>query len=397
MGASYRWPTPNPGMVAPLNVVWNYPVYRSPLTSSFTGESIQIDIPADLGETSGFHLGTQAVPTAKDEKYRLRRLDIRKPAKAYSGLGQALTHVMEMVLIHKQENGDKWANVILPFQVSTDGSDMDIINPIIDGTKLPDRIGESSHVMASAVSELQLSPGFDNATFSEFWATAPVSGCKDKNVNVRFFMRTSNLNIGVDTFQQLGDALQSAPMQEPTQAPEMAWTIGTCRNGTGTCKVEKAEDLQAKLKNTQKYMSQALTEQRTRKSDLEKKLKEVQAHKGSATKKSVAALDAATAAFKDLKSSASELASAEANTAQIQTFATEAASAKWDQDAPQAAPKTAAVQTSVNTATDIVARPLPSLTQVQAVPSAADGLLASFGGQRLRGTRRVSTSGGDLR
>jgi len=385
MGPSYRWPTPNPGMVAPLNVVWNYPVYRNPLRSSYTGKSIQIDIPPSFGEKAGFHLGTTPIPTATDERYRLTRVDIRKPAQAYSGLGQALTHVMEMVLIHRQENGDRWANVILPFQVSTDGADMDIINPIIDGTNLPSRIGATGIVMASAVSELMLAPGFDNASFSEFWGTAPVFGCPSKNVNVRYFMRTSTLFIGVDTFEQLSSALQNAPVQDPTQPPEATWTIGTCRNSTGTCVVQKAVDMQAKLVNMQKYQSQALTEQRTRKVDLDAALKALQAFKGPATNKSITAFDAAAAAFNNLKAAASELTSAESNTAQIQVFATEASSAKWDQDAP-AAPSAATAPAAAAFA-DVATQ-----EAVDTAPSVAESLLARFLPSRssFRGKRRVS-------
>merc|ERR1719506_1174127 len=79
MGPFYRWPTPNPGMVATVNVVWNYPVYTYPLHAAFTGKSIQIDIPASFGQFAGFHLGKTGIPTATDERFRLTRIDIRKP------------------------------------------------------------------------------------------------------------------------------------------------------------------------------------------------------------------------------------------------------------------------------------------------------------------------------
>jgi len=272
MGPFFRWPTANPGMVAPVLMVWNYPVYRSPLRTSFTGKSIQIDIPASFGQTAGFHLGKTAIPTKTDERFRLTRLEIRRPAQAYTGLGQALSHVMEMVLIHRQENGDKWANVILPFQVSTNGADMDIINPIIDGVKLPTRISQTGYVMASAASEMKVSPAFQNATFSEFWNTAPVAGCTKKIVNVRYFLRTNTLAIGQDTFTQLSNALENVPAQEPVQPPQTTWLMDTCRNNSGVCKIQAAVDMQAKLQNLQKYQSQAITEQSSRKADLDTSL-----------------------------------------------------------------------------------------------------------------------------
>lgn len=387
MGPSYRWPTPNPGMVAPVNVVWNYPVYSNPLRSAFTGKSIQIEIPPSFGEFAGFHLGTTAIPTPTDERYRLTRLDIRKPAQAYSGLGQALSHVMEMVLIHREENGDRWANVILPFQVSTDGAKMDIINPIIDGTKLPSRIGQTGYVMASAVSELKLSPGLDNATFSEFWGTAPAYGCTSKTVNVRYFMRTTALAIGVDTFGQLAGALENAPVQDPTQPPPVTWTIGTCHNSTGACVVKTGENMQLKLANMKTYQSQAITQQRTRKTALDAKLKELQAHTGPATNASIALFDATAAAFNDLKAAASELTSAESSTIQIQAFATEAAASTWDMDAPKAATAAAALQVPTMGYT----HPVVLAEQEAGVPSVAESLLARFmQPSRFRGKRRVS-------
>jgi len=394
MGSFYRWPEANPGMVAPVNIVWNFPVYTNPLHCAFAGKSIQMTVPASFGELAGFHLGTTAIPTSTDERYRLKRIDIRKPAQAYSGLGQALTHVMEMVLIHKQENGERWANVILPFQVSTNGAEMDIINPIIDGTTLPSRIGQTGVVMASAVSELKLSPGFDNATFSEFWGTAPVYGCDSKTVNVRYFMRTTTLSIGVDTFQQLSTALANAPVQDPTPPPETTWTVGTCHNNSGTCVVQKAVNMQVKLTNMKQYRSQALTEQRARKVDLDTKLKDLQAHTGPATNASVVLYDAAAAAFNDLKAAASELTSAQASTAKIQMFATEAAGATWDQDAPKAASAALAQMPPKLTPADVIAREAASLADVsgqEAAPSVADSLLSRFlSPGRFGGKRRLS-------
>jgi len=269
MGPFYRWPKANPGMVAPVNIVWKYPKYQSPLRSSFTGKSIQIDIPADFGEHAGFHLGTSGKPKNTDEEYRLARVELRKPAQAYAGLGQQLSHVMEMVLVHKQHNGKHWANIILPFQVSTSGADMDIINPIVDGTKLPRRIGESGYVMASAVNKMILSPAFENATFNEFWGKAPVAGCNKKDVDVRFFMRTDTLSLGVDTFQQMSTALENAPNQQPVQPAEATWIVGSCSGAdpAAPCVPRKAQDMQAKLKNLEQFQTRAITQQRDKKSN----------------------------------------------------------------------------------------------------------------------------------
>jgi len=392
MGPFYRWPTPNPGMVAPVNVVWNYPVYTNPLRAAFTGKSIQIDIPASFGQFAGFHLGKTGIPTPTDPRFRLTRIDIRKPAQAYPGLGQALTHVMEMVLVHRQEKSDRWANVILPFQVSTSGQDMDIVNPIISGTELPSRLGQTGYVMASAVSELKLSPAYANATFSEFWGTAPVSGCTSKTVDARYFMRTSVLTIGVDTFQQLSSALQNVPVQNPTPPPETTWTIGTCHNSTSNCVLQKAMNVQEKADNAAKYESQAIETQRKRKSDLDTKLTELQAHTGPATNASIALYDATAAAFSNLQAAASELASAQTNKATTQAWASQAAAATWDSNAPRAA----ALQTGLKSQANGVALTLADISGKEAEetePSVVKSLLSRFfstGPSKFRQKRRLS-------
>lgn len=338
MGSFFRWPTANPGMVAPVLMVFSYPVYKSPLRCSFTGKSIAIDVPPSYGDKAGFHLGTAAIPTKSDERYRLTRIEIRKPPQAYAGLGQALSHVMEMVLVHREENGKRWANIVVPFQVSTSGAELDIINPMINGVNLPSKISQSGYVMASGVSEMALSPGLTKASFSEFWSSAEVAGCKEKSVSVRTFMRTDVLTIGVDTFTQLSTALENTPNQEPTQPPKATWLIDTCQNSTGSCKVKKAQDMQAKLASLKKYQSQAVTQQRARKAKLDTKLAQLKNHSGAATKASVDLYDATLAAYNDLKAAASELISAQAHVKKIQAFATEAATAKWNQTMPKANP-----------------------------------------------------------
>lgn len=137
---------------------------------------------------------------AKQARRRIR--DIRAGAMRFFAIPEwldelqyrnALSHVMEMVLIHKEVNGNTWANVILPFQVSTSGTEVDIINPMIDLTKLPSRVWQSGYVMASATNYMGLEPGLKDAEFSAFWGTAPAAGCPSKTVNVRYLMRTTTV------------------------------------------------------------------------------------------------------------------------------------------------------------------------------------------------------------
>lgn len=349
MGDFYRWPTVNPGMAAPVNVVYNYPVYRQPLRSEFTGKSIKISIPADYGQSAGFHLGTGGAPKGNDEKYRLTSIDIRKPAKAYAGLGQALTHVMEMVLVHKQSNGNGWANIILPFQVSTSGADIDIVDPIIAGVELPDRIGQTGYVVAGGTNELLLGPAFEGESrFSEFWGDAPVSGCPSADkLHARFFMRTNVLTIGVDTFQQLMNALENTPEEQPTMPPGVSWLLGTCANNSATCTLVTPVNVQQKMTELQNFQGKAVSEQRSRKADMDGKLKQLKEHQGQpTTNESIQLFNSAVSAYRDLESAASELVSVKAQLAEMTTFATQAASSHWDMNKPSGAAAVSAISVS---------------------------------------------------
>lgn len=45
MGHQQRWPSPNPALVAPVQVNYSYPKITYPLEGEFTGESIALTIP----------------------------------------------------------------------------------------------------------------------------------------------------------------------------------------------------------------------------------------------------------------------------------------------------------------------------------------------------------------
>jgi carbonic anhydrase len=336
MGDFWRWPTPNPGMASPVNVVYNYPVYKSPLAAAFDGKAITIDLPSDYGAEAGFFLGTSGIAAASDEKYGLTRLEIRKPAKAYAGLGQALPHVMEMVAIHRGQNVNNWANVVIPFQVSTSGRDMDIIGAAINGEELPNRIGQTGHVLKSAVNQLILEPAFANATFSEFWGKAPVAGCASAtNLDVRYFLRSQVLAIGVDTFQQLSDALEDVAEEEPVEPKVVSWLIGTCQTNVSKCELVTPKDMNAELAELQKSQGQAVSEQRAKKADLDSKLALLQANQGMpATPASIQEYNDASAAFDELHNAAMELTSVTAQVSTATQQAQQASSNTWDENKP---------------------------------------------------------------
>jgi carbonic anhydrase len=338
MGSSYSWPQQNPGLVAPKAVVWDYPAYSEPLACSYTGKSLAVEIPASVGEKNHFHLGTSSTAEATDEKYILARLEIRKPAQAYAGVGQQLSHVMEMVMIHKQDDptsADKkrWANIILPFQVSTSGAAVDIIGMMINGVNLPGRIGESGIILSSASGKMDFAPGFKDATFSEFWGTAPDAGCETSTENVRYFMRNDVLTIGLDTFDQLAIALQSVPAQEPSLSPKITWIVGTCAHDAD-CVLPTPKNLEAQVDALKIALAEAQQLQSTSLKALEPKLAELAAHTGAADQESIALFNEALTLYNQLKNAAAMLESSKTQLAQAEAWLKEQVDEKFDSDAP---------------------------------------------------------------
>jgi carbonic anhydrase len=315
--------------------MWNYEVYTNPMPSRLERMSLVIDVPASYGQKTGFHFTTPANANAKGgERYRLEKIHFRKPAVAYAGLGQALNHVLEMVLVHKQMDGTYWANVILPFQVTTDGAAIDLINPMISNQALPSRVGELTYLLKTATSQMDLVPAFQNATFSTFWGTAADEGCPTNKSNVRYFMRTGVLFVGVDTFKALSKVLDNSPTMDPTAPPAVTWVVSTCKNGT-KCEILKEKvPLATKLQNSENAKTAALNMQNARKANLTTLIANLSNHKGPATNSSISMFQKAVVAYQDLKAAQSRYLSAVQQVNKYQKEENEVKSAKWDSDKP---------------------------------------------------------------
>jgi carbonic anhydrase len=103
---------------------------------------------------------------------------------------------------------------------------------------------------------------------------------------------------------------------------------------SGKCEPLQAKNLAAKLSELEQYRSQAITEQRARKTDLDEKLKPVQNHTGPATDKSIANFRAAVVAYNDLKAANSEFTSVQSQISEVQQQVNVAKANKWSMTPP---------------------------------------------------------------
>lgn len=332
-GKLWRWPIPNPGMVAPVALQWSYPKYKNPLPLEYTGKSLAINMP--LSYTGGFNLSTPGKPADTDESYSLSRIELRKPPAIPEGAGQVLTHQWEMVLIHKEAKGVYWANVVVPFAVTTSGSALDIVNPLIEGADLPTVVGNIVPVMAASTSHLYLDPVFVstdllNTTFHHVWSEASCAGCEEKSVPTRTFLRSSPLGIGMDSAQQLARALIDVKGEKPTMSYGMDfWIVDPCKKDD-ECEIHEAADLANMAKNAHEVQSSAVEEQRKCKTKLDGLLSGLRKHIGAANETSIAMYQEAVAAQVALKSAVAQLNTAENTFSKVTGWKKQAELAKWE-------------------------------------------------------------------
>eukprot|EP00927_Polykrikos_kofoidii_P085679 TRINITY_DN9382_c0_g1_i2.p1 TRINITY_DN9382_c0_g1~~TRINITY_DN9382_c0_g1_i2.p1 ORF type:complete len:672 (-),score=98.04 TRINITY_DN9382_c0_g1_i2:395-2410(-) len=327
---SYRWPVENPALVAPAKLHHNYPVYGNPVEAEFTGDVIGIPIPADFA--AGFSLiqsagdGSNGTTT---EQYVLRRMEIRKAAKVPEGIGQVLSHAMELALVHEQVGGSYWANVIIPFTVSGD-STYDLLFPLVYGATMPTQVGQREPMVLSGAQKLMLNASFvGDTSFHHFWTTLPTT-CLGRTVQARQFMRRKVLNIGFETYDVLMSTLANAPDYPPFDPAPMTWIVGTC-GLDGACSVPSVPDLTTQLTEAYSLRSRAVTEFRERKALMDQKYAALVNGTGNA----VELLKEATAARNDLRTADTELKSATTYADQLERWSNESNGANWDADAPQ--------------------------------------------------------------
>jgi len=241
-GPQYRFATKNPATVAPVYIDWEVKLYSNPLQAELKDSSLVIGAPADM--VANFKLvnsTTNATVSGNGEKYLLQSIQIRKPGETAEGLGQALNHELEVVLVHKETTGTGYyANVIVPFEVGVDPG-FDILAPLLNEAELPAKVGEVKPVLVTNTLPLNLASAFENASFQEFWSTV-ITSCNDQTAGARLIMRNQTLTTSKDIMSRLLGLLKWAEPAPALKAPTPTWLMGACQRGQ-TCKMFNATDL----------------------------------------------------------------------------------------------------------------------------------------------------------
>lgn len=241
-GNPYRFASKNPATVAPVYMDWEVKSYSNPLLAELKDSSLVIAAPADM--VANFNLVNStniSNISGNGERYLLQSIQIRKPGQTAEGLGQALNHELEVVLVHKEITGTGYyANVIVPFEVGVDPG-FQILAPLLNEAELPQNVGEIKPVLVTNTLPLDLAAVFENASFQEFWSTVETS-CQDKTAGSRFIMRNATLMTSKDIMGRLLSVLKWAEESPALKAPTPTWLMGACSRGR-TCKLFTSQDL----------------------------------------------------------------------------------------------------------------------------------------------------------
>lgn len=326
-GDSYRWPVVNPGLVAPVFGVFDYPTLDSPLTAEHTGRSLQINLPDDFaGGFSLMHNSSQGGTT--DEVYHLKRVLIRLPALVPEGEAQVLSHSLEVCLLHQEEGSSQWANVIIPFHVQA-GDKSDPLTSLVGGAQLPNQEGHTAAVLTSSAQKLDLNQAWADASFSHFWSTLPTE-CGQTTVSARHLLRTDVMMTSPDTFAALIEALVDARTFTPTEIGT-AWLLHSCRSGE-TCPLQPGANLTERVSSATLLQSQKVASIRSSKAALDTALQTLQnaSNNGSNVAE---AYNTVVAARDQLLTAEAQLTSAKEQVIQLNTWTSELG-ATWDASKP---------------------------------------------------------------
>lgn len=324
-GSSYRWPLENKGLVAPVQVEFSYMEYGAPIQALLTQSSISMQLPGDY--LGGFVLEEFLASniTVSPEAYRLVRIEIRKPGKNVPGHLQQLPHGLEVALVHQEVGGDRWANVVVGVEVvSGADSDVDLLTPMLTGSSMPARIGDSGILFSNPGSIMDLNPVWYNATFLHFWGKLPTD-C-GALADTRFFMRTATMPTIQATYDTLLRALQLSPDAAPLVASDDAWLVQACPSGS-TCARLTPLDPAKDLAQYQQMQSIAVQELRERRHILDDALGDLEIQKKGALERAYSARD-------DLRSAESQLQSLTDKVSSMKTQAALVGSSVWDSKAP---------------------------------------------------------------
>jgi len=351
MGHQQRWPSPNPALVAPVQVNYSYPKITYPLEGEFTGESIALTIPGSYdggfvlsSPTDDCDWNTSTDNCFEQEQYRLARIEVRKAGQSGEGVLQALDHTLEAVLIHSQVGGSYWASVVVPFVVSNNPK-FDPMFPIITGATMPTTEGQREAFVRSSAQDLDLAKFFGASTFLQYWTKLPTN-CVGIEANTRQFMRSEALNLGYDTYKALLESLEHAPDTAPDTAQESAWLVNSC--SVGGCTEVTAQDVSDELTSALDVESQATIELRERKTAMDTAYSDLL--NGSASN-ATNDLSSAMDARQNLESADAEFQSASANVAELEHYYNQTQSVTFDSQKP--AQKSTVVESLTNSSSTV--------------------------------------------
>lgn len=384
-GRSYRWPTVNTALVAPVTLMYKYQEYNQPMISEFTGEGITIYVPPDFTA----ELNLTDVHGQVQERYVLRSIEIRKPGRTPDGVSQQLAHVLEAVLMHQDAEGRAyWASVVVPFSVGTDNR-VDIISAMFQGSTLPDRYGQRDYANLGDAQALDLDEVFHGANFLSYEAMLPTE-CEGINQAARQFMRNQTIVTTPQTFWAVLRALERAPVSPPIDAPAAAWLVGTCpapTAGGADCVPLQPDDLSTPLLEAQTLQSQAVSALRERKAIMDQALIALANVTNSTFKQAVDARE-------QLKNAEAELDSASAKVDQLQAWQSQAQVERWPTRAAATARGTSAVP-AAPTPSNVTAV-LQTASQTEATSAAVFGRdLSTLAANRMEtsaATRRAAAA-----
>ncbi|CAK9036120.1 unnamed protein product [Durusdinium trenchii] len=343
-GQTYRWALQNPQLVAPVLLKYDFLEYKSPLMSTLTDNALVIQAPADI--TANFVLTSPDSNTTAEQKYRLQSIQLRKPALVAEGTKQELSHELEVVLVHREGTGSRFANVIVPIEVSAEPS-LDLLAPLLDQAELPSEVGELQPVLVSML-PLKLANVFANVSFQHFWAEVKTS-CNGGSAGARIFMRNQTIATSKSRLQRVLNMLQYAPEQLPTLPPTQTWLVQPCPRG-GSCAFPTPTNLTPQLLEAQAALANDSTKLQTAKQAMDESLL---ALTGNGTEIANDVYTTAVRSRDHLRNAQAAVDGASRTVETLQAQIDSAASAVWDSDAPPVGSGDSRTTTSTSTTTAI--------------------------------------------
>ncbi|CAJ1329332.1 unnamed protein product [Effrenium voratum] len=368
-GACYRWPVPNPALVAPVLLDYDVDEYKSPLMSVLSDSALVITAPADM--VANFNLTTPSTSGSTSaatipQKYILQSIQLRKPALVAAGKKQQLSHELEAVLVHREVTGTGYfANVIVPMEVRAEPG-LDLLAPLLNEADLPSKVGETQPVLVSGTLPLQLSHVFAGASFQHFWGEITTT-CNSSQVGARILLRNATMATSKPLLNRILRLLQYTPSTLPVTPPEETWLMQPCPRGS-SCSLPVAVDLAPALTEAQAALQANESKLEAAKQAMDQSLL---ALTSNSTYVSNAAYNTAVLNRQALQEAEKAVEAAKAEVQLLQSQLAAASAGAWDAKAPPPTPATTTAAASIATTTTTAAGAASTTAQGSTTTGAA--------------------------